>query len=128
VAVDSQGTLLAVRVRAANKADSPEAGAVMAEALEGHGGLESFTADKAYQRQAEAAARAQLGRDLHVTAKPATQKRASCRSLSAGFVERTFAWLGQCRLLAKDYEKSVASAEAWLWGAMMRLLVRRLAC
>jgi hypothetical protein len=31
-------------------------------------------------------------------------------------------------LLAKEYEKTVASAEAWLWCAMMRLLVRRLAC
>ena len=43
-------------------------------------------------------------------------------------VERTFAWLGQCRLLSKEYEKTVASAEAWLWGAMMRLLVRRFSC
>ncbi|MBE7157839.1 MAG: transposase, partial [Rhodospirillales bacterium] len=42
-------------------------------------------------------------------------------------VERTFAWLGQCRLLSKEHEKTVASAEAWLWCAMMRLLVRRLA-
>lgn len=42
-------------------------------------------------------------------------------------VERTFAWLGQCRLLARDYEKTVASAEAWIWTAMLRLLVRRLA-
>ena len=42
-------------------------------------------------------------------------------------MERTFAWLGQCRLLAKDYEKTVASAEAWIWTAMLRLLMRRLA-
>ncbi|MBE7157475.1 MAG: transposase [Rhodospirillales bacterium] len=42
-------------------------------------------------------------------------------------VERTFAWLGQCRLLSKEHEKTVASAEAWLGCAMMRLLVRRLA-
>ncbi len=42
-------------------------------------------------------------------------------------VERTFAWLGQCRLLSKEFEKTVASAEAWLRCAMMRLLIRRLA-
>ena len=42
-------------------------------------------------------------------------------------VERTFAWLGQCRLRAKDHEKTVASAEAWIRMAMLRLLVRRLA-
>ena len=86
VAVDSQGTLLAVRVTAANKADGAEAAAVMVQAVERHPAIESFTADKSYQRQAERAARARLGRDLHVTAKPVstTQKRASRRSLFAG--------------------------------------------
>ena len=42
-------------------------------------------------------------------------------------VECTFAWLGQCQRLSKEDEKTVASAGAWLWCAMMRLLIRRLA-
>lgn len=42
-------------------------------------------------------------------------------------VERTFAWLGRCRRLAKDFEKSIASAEAWITLAHIRLLTRRLA-
>jgi putative transposase len=42
-------------------------------------------------------------------------------------VERTFAWLGRCRRLAKDWETSVASAEAWIFVAHIRLLTRRLA-
>ena len=42
-------------------------------------------------------------------------------------VERTFAWLGRCRRLAKDWEKSIASAEAWIFVAHIRLLTRRLA-
>ena len=58
VAVDSQGTLLAVHVTAANKADGAEAGAVMTQAVERHPSLESFTADQSYQRQAERAAHA----------------------------------------------------------------------
>ena len=29
-------------------------------------------------------------------------------------VERTFAWLGRCRRIAKDWEKTIASAETWL--------------
>lgn len=41
-------------------------------------------------------------------------------------VERTFAWLGRCRRLAKDWEASVASAEAWVFVAHIRLLTRRL--
>ena len=86
VAVDSQGTLLAVRVSAANKADSAQAGAVMVQAVERHPSIESFTADQSYQRQAEAAARELPGRDLHVTAKPASsaQKKALHPSPSAG--------------------------------------------
>ena len=42
-------------------------------------------------------------------------------------VERTFAWLGRCRRLAKDWEKSVASSEAWINIAHIRLTTRRLA-
>ena len=83
VAIDSQGTLLAVHVTAANKADGAEAAAVMVQAVERHPSLESFTADQSYQRQAEAAARTQLGRDLYVTAKD-TQKKALHPLPSAG--------------------------------------------
>jgi len=42
-------------------------------------------------------------------------------------VERTFAWLGRCRRLAKDFERTIASAEAWVYIAHIRLLTRRLA-
>ena len=42
-------------------------------------------------------------------------------------VERTVAWLGRCRRLAKDWEKSIASAEAWVFIAHIRLVTRRLA-
>ncbi|EXL02478.1 transposase [Brucella anthropi] len=42
-------------------------------------------------------------------------------------VERTFAWLGRCRRLAKDFEKTIASSEAWIYIANIRLLTRRIA-
>lgn len=42
-------------------------------------------------------------------------------------VERTFAWLGRCCRLAKDFEKTIASAQAWILVANLRLLTRRLA-
>lgn len=42
-------------------------------------------------------------------------------------VERTFAWLGRCRRLAKDWEKTIASATAFLLIAHIRLLTRRIA-
>ena len=42
-------------------------------------------------------------------------------------VERTFAWLSTWRRLAKDYEVLPSSEEAWIYLAMVRLMVRRLA-
>jgi putative transposase len=41
-------------------------------------------------------------------------------------VERTFAWMTQCRRLGKDYEVLPASSEAMIYIAMTRLMVRRL--
>jgi putative transposase len=42
-------------------------------------------------------------------------------------VERTFAWLSRNRRLAKDFEATTTSAEAWLMIACVALLTRRLA-
>jgi putative transposase len=42
-------------------------------------------------------------------------------------VERTFAWLTQCRRLDKDYEVLPQSSKAMIYIAMTRLMVRRLA-
>ena len=82
VAVDSQGTRLAVHVCAANQADGAEAGTVMVRATERHPSIESFTADTAdtaYKRRAERVAREQLGAELHITAKPKKPKPSRCR-------------------------------------------------
>jgi putative transposase len=42
-------------------------------------------------------------------------------------VERTFAWLDQNRRMSKDYERLCATSEAFIYAAMTRLMVRRLA-
>jgi transposase len=42
-------------------------------------------------------------------------------------VERTFAWLGRCRRLSKDYEYLRATSEELIYLAMAMLLLRRLA-
>jgi putative transposase len=42
-------------------------------------------------------------------------------------VERTFSWLEQNRRMSKDYEKLTATSEAFVYVAMTRLMVRRLA-
>lgn len=52
---------------------------------------------------------------------PKLQQSRPCPSLG------TFAWLGRCRRLAKDWDRSIASAEAWVLIAHIRLLTRRIA-
>ena len=42
-------------------------------------------------------------------------------------VERTFSWLGQNRRMSKDYERLPETSEAFIYVAMSRLMVRRLA-
>jgi transposase len=42
-------------------------------------------------------------------------------------VERTFAWLLKCRRLVRDYEELAETTEAWIYLAMSRLYLRRLA-
>ena len=57
------------------------------------------------------------------------------RSDLAGFVilprrwvvERTLAWLNRCRRLAKDWEASIASSEAWMVVSSIRRMTRRIA-
>jgi putative transposase len=42
-------------------------------------------------------------------------------------VERTFSWLGQNRRMSKDYERLATTSEVFVYVAMTRLMVRRLA-
>jgi transposase len=42
-------------------------------------------------------------------------------------VERTFGWLMRHRRLVRDYERTETSAEAWIYIAMIRIQLRRLA-
>ena len=83
-------------------------------------------ADGAYQGEGTAAAVAGTGRwRLEIVH----------RGDGAGFVplpkrwivERTFAWLGRCRRLAKDFENLAVNALAFLCLGMIRLMLRRLA-
>ena len=42
-------------------------------------------------------------------------------------VERTFGWLSWCRRLNRDHEGLPASSETWIYIAMIRIMIRRLA-
>ncbi|BFH75064.1 hypothetical protein TthTF19_02190 [Thermus thermophilus] len=62
-----------------------------------------------------------LGLELEVVARPYAGVR------GVWVRERTFAWLGRNRRLAKDYEANPGVSEAWVYLGMLRLLVKRLA-
>ena len=42
-------------------------------------------------------------------------------------IERTFAWISHNRRMSRDYERLCATGEAFVYAAMTRLMVRRLA-
>ena len=42
-------------------------------------------------------------------------------------VDRMFDWMGRCRLLSKDYERSLASSQGWSQWAACRFLMHRMA-
>jgi putative transposase len=42
-------------------------------------------------------------------------------------VEGSFSWLGQNRWMSKDYERLTATSEVFVYVAMIRLMLKRLA-
>jgi len=65
------------------------------------------------------------GYTLGIVVKPKEQRGFSALP-RRWVVERTFAWLGQWRRLAKDYEQSPRSTEAFVQIAMIGLMLNRL--
>jgi putative transposase len=63
---------------------------------------------------------------LHVVSRPAGAE-GYVRLPQRWVVERTFAWLGRSRRLAKDCEHLAASSEAMIQVSMIQMMVRRLA-
>jgi putative transposase len=67
----------------------------------------------------------QVGYRLEVSSHPAEQK-AFVPLKVRWVVERTFAWLGRCRRLSKDYEYETAHSEAWIQISTIHVMLRRL--
>ena len=127
IVVDSAGLLLAVLVTAASVDDATAAQELFSR-LEGQpvGKVARVFADNKYHNHALYAwvgANAQW--DLVVVRRPDGQKGWVKLPLR-WTVERTFAWLGKCRRLTKDRERSVRSSEAFVKLAMVHLMLNRL--
>jgi putative transposase len=127
IVVDSMGLLLAVLVTAADVDDATAAAAVFAR-LDGQPVSKVVTmyADSKYHNfklyeWVEANARY----DLTIVRRPEGSK-GWVKLPIRWMVERTFAWLGRCRRLSKDREKSVLSSESFIKLAMIQLMLHRL--
>jgi transposase len=127
VVVDSMGLLLAVLVTAASVDDAAAAPALFAR-LEGQptGKVRRMYADDKYHNFALYEwVEANAGWDLTIVRRPEGQ-RGWVKLPIRWTVERTFAWLGRCRRLSKDREKSTLSSESFIKLAMIQLMLHRL--
>jgi putative transposase len=127
IVVDSMGLLLAVLVTAADVDDARAATKLFAR-LDGQpmGKVVRMYADAKYHNftlyeWVEANARWELS----IVRRPEGSE-GWVRLPIRWTVERTFAWLGQCRRLTKDREKSVRSSEAFIKLAMIHLMLNRI--
>ena len=87
--------------------------------------LERIWADGGYAGSLVDWLQEEAGWTLEIVAKPATATTFVVLP-KRWIVERTFAWIGKCRRLSKDYEHSIASSEALIRLAMIGLMLRRL--
>jgi putative transposase len=127
IVTDTQGFLLAVRVHEANVQDPHGAVPLLRAVRRAFPGLRHIFADRIYRGEQLLNALADCGPwTIEIVQRPPGVK---------GFVllprrwvvERTLAWFGRSRRLAKDFEATIESATAWVLVASIRLLSRQLA-
>jgi putative transposase len=124
---DTGGSLLAVQVHAANIQDNHGAVPLLKSLGIAFPKLRHIFADRVYRGNKLLDAISDLGKwTIEVITR--SQSLGTFKAEPKRWViERTFAWFGRNRRLAKDFEASIASAEAWIMIASIRVLFRRLA-
>ena len=127
IVTDTLGLMLFVLVHAADIQDRDGAVDLVKAIRHRFPWLRHLFADSGYAGDKLATALAELGRwTIEIVKRPSTAE---------GFVvlpkrwvvERTFAWLGRCRRLAKDFEHSIESSAAWALIAHVRRVTRLIA-
>jgi len=121
--VDTDGRGLVLQAHPASVQDRDGAGAVLSTSRASFPFIERAFADAGYagERVAQASSIA-----IEIVRKAAGQIGFAVQP-RRWVVERFFAWIGRNRRLARDFEATIASAEAFLYAASVMLLLRRLA-
>src|SRR5919107_708165 len=152
--VDTEGLVLKAKIHSAKVPDQDGIKLLLKTARERLPRLSYLWVDAGYQGRGREWVEQELGLSVevvHRTPKPTSEKTARIwaeewakegreidwqRLISRrGFevlprrwvVERTFSWLSQNRRMSKDYERLCATSEAFIYAAMTRLMLRRLA-
>ena len=125
ILVDTEGLLLAVVVHPADIQARDGAFAVLAQAAAQTQRVTHLWADTAYRGAFARWVRDHWGWTVAVVQRDPAVVGFTVQP-RRWVVERTFAWLGRCRRLSKDYEEYPASSRTWIELAMCALLLRRL--
>jgi putative transposase len=126
VLVDTLGLLLEVLVLPADIQDYDGGWMLLERVMGRFFRLEKIWADGRYAGALVEIAATLYHRTLEIVKRPEGVKGFVVQA-KRWIVERTLAWLGRCRRLAKDYEADPESSEGWIRLAMIHLMVRRLA-
>ena len=130
ILVDTLGLLLAVCVTPADVPEREGARGFLSKALACFGWLRCLFADQGYNGPDFAgwvASRRKTGTlRLEVVARPEAQRGFSVL-FKRWIVERTLGWFMKHRRLVRNYEVKPENAEAWLYIAMIGIMLRRLA-
>jgi len=127
ILVDTQGLLMHAMVHAADIQDRDGGALLMATLFGAFPFLAKLFADGAYRGSQfqTAIARSLAGAAVEIV-KRSDQAKAFVVLPKRWIVERTLAWLGRCRRLAKDWECLNRRALAFLRLASIRLMLRKL--
>jgi transposase len=127
ILVDTQGLLMHALVHAADVQDRDGGAQVMATLFGLYPFLLKLYADGGYQgEQFQRALKTIIGRLNLEIVKRSDQAKRFVVLPNRWIAERTFAWLGRCRRLAKDWECLNRKALAFLKLASIRLMLRKL--
>jgi transposase len=126
LAVDCEGWLLALVVTAASASDKAGAKLLIIKLFDTFSTLRIMWADSGYDgRPLARYALAAAAITVEVVRRTAPHSFQVLRR--RWVVERTFGWLMRYRRLARDYERTTASAEAMIYWATVITMTRRLA-